>query len=87
MRCRAYQRRLPIMTQKKTEKPSTTDTTFPFATDSSNELRRLRFELQQAETRLRKARIAMTSAEADISGLENRIAALAAPHDRPTSHS
>jgi hypothetical protein len=73
------------MTQKKPEKPSTADTTFPFATDSSNELRRLKFELQQAETRLRKARIALTSAEADITGLEHRIAALASPRDHPTS--
>ena len=64
------------MTFKKNARPSTADTVFPVSTNASNEMSRLKFELLQAESRLQKARNAVTSAEVDIRVLNQRIADL-----------
>ena len=67
------------MPSKYKERPSTADTGFPFSTNTSNELSRLKFELLQAESRLQKARNAVTSAEVDIRVLNHRVADLTNP--------
>lgn len=64
------------MLPKKPERHSTADTVFPVPSNGANELSRLKFDLLTAESRLMKAKEAVTSAEVDIRVLNHRIADL-----------